>query len=123
MVGHTGNMQAAISAIETVDVCLGKIVPQVLKMGGSLFITADHGNAEELANPRTEEPDTEHSVFPVPFWYVAPEKQRQRSESEIMGSKNNVRGILGDVAPTVLSAMNLRIPPEMTGQNLLEILK
>jgi 2,3-bisphosphoglycerate-independent phosphoglycerate mutase len=123
MVGHTGNMKAAISAVETVDVCLGKIVPQVLKMGGSLFITADHGNAEELTNPRTEEPDTEHSVFPVPFWYVAPLNQRQRSESEIMAGKNNVRGILGDVAPTVLSAMNLKIPPEMTGQNLLEILK
>ncbi|HBB36758.1 MAG: phosphoglycerate mutase (2,3-diphosphoglycerate-independent) [Candidatus Moranbacteria bacterium RIFOXYB1_FULL_44_23] len=123
MVGHTGNMQAAISAVETVDVCLGKIVPQVLKMGGSLFITADHGNAEELTNPRTEEPDTEHSIFPVPIWYVAPESQRQKSESEIMTGKKNVRGILGDVAPTVLSAMNLKIPPEMTGRSLLEILK
>ncbi|MDD5490138.1 MAG: 2,3-bisphosphoglycerate-independent phosphoglycerate mutase, partial [Candidatus Moranbacteria bacterium] len=123
MVGHTGDMKAAISAVETVDVCLGKIVPQVLKMGGSLFITADHGNAEELTNPRTEEPDTEHSVFPVPIWYVAPDNQRQKSEPEIMAGKSNVRGILGDVAPTVLSAMNLKIPPEMTGQNLLEILK
>ena len=123
MVGHTGNMKAAISAVETVDVCLGKIVPQVLKMGGSLFITADHGNAEELTNPRTEEVDTEHSVFPVPFWHITSASQRQRSESEIMGSKNNVWGILSDVAPTVLSVMNLKIPPEMTGQNLLEILK
>ena len=95
----------------------------MLKIGGNLFITADHGNAEELTNPRTEEADTEHSVFPVPFWYIAPNNQRQRSESEIMESKNNVRGILSDVAPTVLACLNLKIPPEMTGQNLLEILK
>jgi len=123
MVGHTGDLKATISAVETVDVCLGKIIPEVLKMGGSLFITADHGNAEELTNLRTEEIDTEHSSFPVPFWHVTPESQRQKSESEIMEGKNNVRGILGDVAPTILSAMNLKTPPEMTGQNLLEILK
>lgn len=123
MVGHTGNMQATISAIETVDVCIGKIITQVLKIGGCLFITADHGNAEELINLRTEEIDTEHSTFPVPLWYITPDNQRQKSESEIMTGKNNIRGILSDVAPTVLSAMNLKIPPEMTGQNLLEILK
>lgn len=123
MVGHTGNLKATISGIETVDECLGKIIPEVLKMGGSLFITADHGNAEELINLRTEEADTEHSISPVPFWYVAPDNQRQKSESEIMESKNNVRGILSDVAPTILASMNIKIPPEMTGQNLLEILK
>jgi 2,3-bisphosphoglycerate-independent phosphoglycerate mutase len=123
MVGHTGNMKATISAIESVDFCLGKIIPQVLSLGGSLFITADHGNAEELINLRTEEPDTEHSVFPVPIWYISPSNQRQKSETEIMNGKSNVRGILADVAPTILSAMNLKIPPEMTGQNLLEILK
>ncbi len=123
MVGHTGNLPATISAIETVDVCLGKIVPQVLKMGGSLFITADHGNAEELTNPRTEEVDTEHSVFPVPFWHVAPGNQRQKSEAEIMTGRNNVRGILSDVAPTILNFLGLKVPPEMTGRNLLEILK
>jgi 2,3-bisphosphoglycerate-independent phosphoglycerate mutase len=123
MVGHTGNLKATISAIETVDVCLGKILPEVLKMEGTIFITADHGNAEELTNLRTEEIDTEHSIFPVPLWYITPKNQRQKSESEIMASKNNVRGILGDVAPTILASLNLKIPPEMTGQNLLEILK
>jgi 2,3-bisphosphoglycerate-independent phosphoglycerate mutase len=123
MVGHTGNLKAAISAIETVDECLGKIVPEVLKIGGKLFITADHGNAEELTNPRTEEIDTEHSLFPVPLWYIAPDNQRQRSESEIMENKTSVQGILSDVAPTILASMGLKIPPEMTGQNLLDILK
>jgi 2,3-bisphosphoglycerate-independent phosphoglycerate mutase len=123
MIGHTGNMKATITAIETVDECLGMLIPEVLKMGGSLFITADHGNAEELINLRNEEPDTEHSVSPVPFWYISPANQRQKSESQIMESKNNVRGILSDVAPTILSSLNIKIPPEMTGQNLLDILK
>ncbi len=123
MVGHTGNLAATISAVETVDACLGKIIPEVLKLGGSLFITADHGNAEELVNPRTEEVDTEHSTFPVPFWYISPENQRQKTEAQIMEGRNNVRGILADVAPTILASMNLKIPPEITGQNLLDILK
>ncbi len=123
MVGHTGKLKATISAIETVDQCLGKLIPEVIKMGGKLFITADHGNAEEVTNPRTEEPDTEHSIFPVPFWYVAPNNQRQKGESQILTDRTNVKGILSDVAPTILTSMNLEIPPEMTGQNLLEILK
>ncbi|MFA5926225.1 MAG: 2,3-bisphosphoglycerate-independent phosphoglycerate mutase [Parcubacteria group bacterium] len=123
MVGHTGNLKAAISAIETVDQCLGKLIPEVLKIGGTLFITADHGNAEEVTNPRTEEPDTEHSTFPVPFWYVSPDNQRQKGESEILEDTTNVRGFLSDVAPTILSLMKIKIPPEMTGQNLLEFLR
>ena len=123
MVGHTGNMKATIAAVETIDECLGKLIPEVLKIGGSLFITADHGNAEELINLRTEEPDTEHSVFPVPFWYIAPDNQRQKTESRIMESKNNVRGILSDVAPTILASIGIKVPPEMTGQSLLDILK
>ncbi|OGI24987.1 MAG: phosphoglycerate mutase (2,3-diphosphoglycerate-independent) [Candidatus Moranbacteria bacterium RBG_13_45_13] len=123
MIGHTGNLPATISAIETIDECLGKLVPEILKLNGTIFITADHGNAEELTNPRTEEADTEHSAFPVPFWYINSQNQRRRTESEIMEGKNSVKGILADVAPTILASMNLKIPPEMTGQNLLEILK
>jgi len=123
MVGHTGDLKATVTAVETVDECLGRIVPEVLKIGGSLLITADHGNAEELVNIRTEEPDTEHSIFPVPLWYITPSNQRQKSESEIMECKNNVRGILSDIAPTILASLNVEIPPEMTGQNLLDILK
>jgi 2,3-bisphosphoglycerate-independent phosphoglycerate mutase len=123
MVGHTGNIKATIAAIETIDECLGMLIPEVLKIGGSLFITADHGNAEELLNLRNSEPDTEHSVSPVPLWYISPANQRQKSESQIMESKNDVRGILSDIAPTILASLNIKIPPEMTGQNLLDILK
>ncbi|MDP1845967.1 MAG: 2,3-bisphosphoglycerate-independent phosphoglycerate mutase [Candidatus Moranbacteria bacterium] len=122
MVGHTGNLKATISAIEVVDRCLGKLIPEVLKLGGTLFITADHGNAEEVTNPRTEEVDTEHSTFPVPFIRITPSNQRQKGESRITAERTNVRGILSDVAPTILSSMQIKIPPEMTGQDLLDIL-
>jgi 2,3-bisphosphoglycerate-independent phosphoglycerate mutase len=122
MVGHTGKMDAAIEAVEVVDRCLSKLIPEIFKVDGRILITADHGNAEEVINPRTEEIDTEHSTFPVPFWYVSPENQKQKSESDIIRSKNNVGGLLSDVAPTVLNLLNIQAPPEMTGQNLLEIL-
>jgi 2,3-bisphosphoglycerate-independent phosphoglycerate mutase len=123
MVGHTGNLKSTIAAVEAVDECLGKLIPEILKMDGQIFITADHGNAEETINPRTEEIDTEHSTFPVPLWYLNPKNQRQKNESEIIRSKSSVGGLLSDVAPTILRAMDLPIPPEMTGQDLLEILK
>lgn len=123
MIGHTGDLKATISAVETLDECIGKIMSEALKMGGSMFITADHGNAEELVNLRTEEADTEHSVYPVPLWYITPQNERRKTEAEIMEGRNNVKGILGDVAPTILAAMGIDVPPEMTGQNLLNILK
>jgi 2,3-bisphosphoglycerate-independent phosphoglycerate mutase len=122
MVGHTGNLKAAISAVEIVDRCIGKLIPEVLKLGGSLFITADHGNVEEIINPRTGDIDTEHSTSPVPLWYVTPNNQRQKSESQIARERSDVRGLLSDIAPSILSSMNIKIPPEMTGQNLLDIL-
>jgi 2,3-bisphosphoglycerate-independent phosphoglycerate mutase len=122
MVGHTGKLKPAIAAVEAIDGCLGKIIPEILKIGGHIFITADHGNAEEIVNPRTEEIDTEHSTFPVPFWYLNPENKKQKSEAEIVKVKNNVTGLLSDVAPTILAVMNIPSPPEMTGQNLMEVL-
>jgi 2,3-bisphosphoglycerate-independent phosphoglycerate mutase len=122
MVGHTGKLKPAIAAVEAVDECLGKLVPEILKIGGHIFITADHGNAEEIINPRTEEIDTEHSSFPVPFWYLNPANQKQKNESQIVSATSNVQGILSDVAPTILAVMNISVPPEMTGQNLMEAL-
>ena len=101
---------------------LGKIIPEILKIGGHIFITADHGNAEEIVNPRTEEIDTEHSSFPVPFWYLNSENKKQKNESQIIDAKSKTSGILSDVAPTVLAVMNISVPPEMTGQNLMDVL-
>ncbi|MDD3486864.1 MAG: 2,3-bisphosphoglycerate-independent phosphoglycerate mutase [Candidatus Moranbacteria bacterium] len=123
MVGHTGKLDAAIVAVESIDQCLEKLIPEILKIGGRILITADHGNAEEITNLRTGEADTEHSTFPVPCWYISSENHKQKSESEIVRSKNSVGGLLSDIAPTVLTLLNIPIPSEMTGQNLLEILE
>ncbi|MDD3647863.1 MAG: 2,3-bisphosphoglycerate-independent phosphoglycerate mutase [Candidatus Dojkabacteria bacterium] len=109
MVGHTGNLQAAISAIEYVDKCVGQVVESTIGKGGALLITADHGNAEEMINLQTGKVDTEHSTNPVPFIFVAP-----RVEARELSL-----GILGDIAPTVLAVLGMQKPSSMTGRNLL----
>ncbi len=110
MVGHTGNIAAAIRACEVTDQHLGTIVPAVLAIGGTCIITADHGNVEEMLGPDGSM-DTEHSTFAVPFLFI-----NRMFESRPMILP---RGTLADVAPTVLSFQKLPIPQEMTGTNLL----
>ncbi|OGG17336.1 phosphoglycerate mutase (2,3-diphosphoglycerate-independent) [Candidatus Gottesmanbacteria bacterium RIFCSPHIGHO2_02_FULL_39_14] len=112
MVAHTGNLAPTIKACEIIDKCLSKIIPQVIKSGGTIIITADHGNAEELVNQKTGGIDTEHSVYPVPIIIA---NKKLSAKSVILTS-----GILADIAPTVLSLLNLAIPKTMTGRNLLE---
>ncbi len=121
MVGHTGNFNATIKAIETLDECLGKIKAKVDELGGALVITADHGNAEEKRYRLTGEPRTKHSANPVPFYLVANQFRRKeaRSQQEIDARLNQIEGVLSDVAPTVLDLMSLSVPAEMTGVNLL----
>lgn len=115
MVGHTGNIGAAVRAIETVDTCLGKIANYVLAYGGALVITADHGNVEEMINLQTGQIDTEHSTNRVPFIVVA---------SELLGKAEKLRsGILADVAPTILGLFNISPPVTMSGRNLLMDMK
>ncbi|HEY5562544.1 MAG TPA: 2,3-bisphosphoglycerate-independent phosphoglycerate mutase [Clostridiaceae bacterium] len=109
MVGHTGVFCAAKAAIETVDVCLGKIVEKVLSMEGTVFITADHGNAEQMIDYSTGEPMTAHTTDPVPFIYVSKDAKEFRAS-----------GILADIAPTMLQAMGLDVPAEMTGKSLIK---
>jgi 2,3-bisphosphoglycerate-independent phosphoglycerate mutase len=111
MVGHTGNIGPTVKAIEVVDSCVGKIANFTLAYGGALVITADHGNAEEMINAQTGEIDTEHSIFPVPFIFIA---QPFLGRSQTLSA-----GILADVAPTILNALNLTVPHSMTGRNLL----
>jgi 2,3-bisphosphoglycerate-independent phosphoglycerate mutase len=112
MVGHTGNIGAAVKACEVVDDCLGKIASFVLAYEGTLVITADHGNAEEMINPRTGEIDTEHNSNPVPFIVVS---------RELIGRPITLpAGILADVAPTVLNLLGISVPSTMSGRNLLE---
>jgi len=111
MVGHTGVISAGIKACEAVDECLGKIVNTVLNLNGACVITADHGNVEEMINLTTGEIDTEHSVNPVPF-IVAHKKYNH-------GGRILPRGILGDVAPTILGILGIEKPELMMGKNLL----
>ena len=112
MVGHTGNIGPAVKAIEILDDCVGQIANYVHAYDGLALITADHGNAEEMINKETGEIDTEHSINKVPL--IAVSKRLLNSEKRISS------GILADIAPTILSVMNLPIPSSMTGRNLLE---
>jgi 2,3-bisphosphoglycerate-independent phosphoglycerate mutase len=106
MVGHTGVIEAAVKAIETVDACLGDVVKAVQNGGGACIITADHGNADHMLEPDGS-PNTAHSLNPVPLVVTVP------------GVRLRDGGILADVAPTVLELLGLEQPPEMTGRSLL----
>ena len=108
MVGHTGIFEAAKTAVETVDVCMGKVVEKVLSMGGTVFVTADHGNAEIMIDYSTGAPMTAHTTDPVPFIYVS------KNATELSNG-----GILADIAPTMLTVMGASIPSEMTGKSLI----
>lgn len=110
MVGHTGNLTAAIKAVEALDQCLGKLVEFILSQGGCCLITADHGNAESMINLRSGQQETEHSDNPVPLIAITPKKYNKLD----LGS-----GILADVAPTFLGMAGLPKPASMTGKNLL----
>lgn len=125
MVGHTGNLPAAIKACETVDSCVGAIIEATLAKGGSLIVTADHGNAEQMFDPTTNAPHTAHTTFDVPLFVVgAPFKGKSlRGDTQASGwfdAKTRAnRGRLGDIMPTALQMLGLPKPTEMTGESLL----
>ena len=106
MVGHTGDLNAAIKAVETVDAGLGRIAAAVKQQGGALIVTADHGNCEMMKDPTTGGPHTSHTTNPVPVL--------------VMGGPAGAihDGSLADVAPTMLDLMGLPIPREMTGHSI-----
>jgi 2,3-bisphosphoglycerate-independent phosphoglycerate mutase len=107
MVGHTGVIEAAVTAVETVDACLGQVVDAVRASGGALLITADHGNADEMLE-EDGSPDTAHSLNPVPV-IVTVDGVRLEPDG----------GVLADVAPTILQMLGLQQPPAMTGHSLI----
>ncbi len=110
MVGHTGNFDAAVKAIETIDNCLGRIIETLDKVGGEVLITADHGNAEKMADDETGQAHTAHTSEPVPFIYYG-------RPAEVAVSD----GVLADVAPTLLTLMGLPVPEEMTGRPIMRL--
>jgi len=123
MVGHTGNEKACIIAVQAVDKNLSQLIPAVLKKGGCLLITADHGNVEEIKNYHTGQINTEHSSNPVPLWFVTPDNHRDKKSEEIVRQQSEVGGLLSDIAPTILDIFNIQKPEDMNGESLLSILK
>ena len=106
MVGHSGNLAAAIKAIEALDICLGRVVSTMQQCGGEVLITADHGNAEQMIDHATHQAHTAHTLNPVPFIYIG--RKAKMADS----------GALQDIAPTMLKLMGLPQPQEMTGKTL-----
>jgi 2,3-bisphosphoglycerate-independent phosphoglycerate mutase len=109
MVGHTGIMDAAIKAIETVDDCIGKIAKKALEMDVAMLLTADHGNAEVMENKKTHQPQTAHTTNPVPFIIIDNKKYNLKET-----------GALSDIAPTVLDIMGIEKPQEMSGVSMIK---
>ena len=110
MVGHTGKMDAAVKAVETLDICLKRVTDAILKVNGECLITADHGNVELMVDPATGGPVTSHTNGPVPLVHVSNQGKERQLKS----------GKLSDIAPTLLSMLDMESPEEMTGENLLE---
>jgi len=110
MVGHTGVIEAAIKAVETVDTGVGRVVEAALSVGGGLLITADHGNAEQLIEYDTGKPFTAHTTFPVPLYLIVPGLENAHLRSD---------GILADVSPTILQILGIPQPKDMQGRSLL----
>ena len=109
MVGHTGVLEAAIKAVETVDTCVGKIASAIKEKGGTLFICADHGNCDQMVDYETGEPHTAHTTNPVPFILVGYDEGYTLKEG----------GCLADIIPTLIECMGEEKPSEMSGTSLL----
>ena len=110
MVGHTGHLQPAVQAVEVIDGCIARIVEAARAVGAAVFITADHGNCEQMVDPVTGQPHTAHTTNPVPFLAVA---------EALRGRELRAGGRLCDVAPTILDWMGIPKPSEMQGGSLL----
>lgn len=114
MVGHTGNIGSAVKACEVVDECVGKLASWIQAYGGTMFITADHGNVEVMIDQHSGQIETEHDTSPVPFIAIS---KRLIGKPQVLPS-----GILADIGPTVLKTLGLEVPSSMTGRNLLDSL-
>ena len=110
MVGHTGKLEPTVTAIEVLDECMGKLESALTAEKDQMLITSDHGNAEQMSDPITEQEHTAHTNNLVPLVYVGSADLRPTTED----------GSLSDIAPTLLDLMELNLPDEMTGKPLFE---
>ena len=109
MVGHTGNFEAAVKAVETLDACIARVEEAVLAADGQALVTADHGNCEQMHDHDSEQPHTQHTTEPVPLFYIGRQRRAFREAP----------GVLADIAPTILDLMAIPKPNAMTGESLL----
>ena len=109
MVGHTGQFEAAVSAVEVLDECIGRIEASLLAHGGEGLITADHGNCEQMRDYKNDQPHTQHTTEHVPLIYLGAQDRSLDPDG----------GILADIAPTILAMMELATPAAMSGRSLL----
>ncbi|ELT92929.1 hypothetical protein CAPTEDRAFT_196931 [Capitella teleta] len=107
MVGHTGDFDAAVKAVQAVDESIGRVIAALDEVGGQCLITADHGNAEQMEDPNTGQAHTAHTCELVPLIYAGPQAIQLKD------------GILSDLAPTLLDLMSVEQPAEMSGKSLL----
>jgi len=107
MVGHSGNLAAAIKAVEALDICIGRVVNAMQSIGGEVIITADHGNAETMFDVENNQPHTQHTLNKVPLIYIG------------RNATLSTSGALSDLAPTLLTMMGITQPSEMTGKNII----
>ena len=110
MVGHTGILEAAVKAVETVDGCVGKAVEALKEVDGQMFLCADHGNAEQLVDYKTGSPLTAHTTNQVPFILINADASYTLRD----------KGCLADIVPTLIELMGMEQPEEMTGKSLLQ---
>ena len=123
IIGHTGNFDAAMVAIQTIDDQIGILTKLILETEGAMIITSDHGNVERMINLRTGLPETTHYPSPVPIYIVKRGYEREKTEDmAIQIEKTNI-GVISDVAPTILELMRIQKPKEMTGISLLRFLR
>ncbi|PIX57780.1 MAG: 2,3-bisphosphoglycerate-independent phosphoglycerate mutase, partial [Verrucomicrobia bacterium CG_4_10_14_3_um_filter_43_23] len=114
MVGHTGSLEAATKAVEVVDECVGVLLKAIDEIGGAAIVTADHGNADQMWNPKINSPHTQHTLNLVELIVYGKSLEKAVMRKE---------GRLADIAPTILELMGLDTPKEMTGQSLIKTLK
>jgi len=122
VLSHLGNLENTVQGVQHVDEALGKIYEAVWAKDGILIITADHGNAESLIYKGTGEAETKHNLNPVPLYVVAREFQRPRSQEEVFAAMEKPKGLISDIAPTILELMQMSIPADMTGTSLVNLL-